>query len=48
MIQLLTIAVIGGLLIATVLSSIIMPAIYYYLTRQREGVSREQYSVTRQ
>lgn len=47
MLQLLAIATIGGLLIATVLSSIVMPAIYYYLTRQREGVSREQYSVTR-
>lgn len=47
MLQPLAIAVIGGLLIATVLSLIVTPAIYYYLTRSREGVSREQYAVTR-
>jgi CzcA family heavy metal efflux pump len=40
MLQPLAIAVIGGLLIAMVLSLIVTPAIYYYLTRHGEGAAR--------
>ncbi len=40
MLQPLAIAVIGGLLIAMVLSLIVTPAIYYYLTRRGEAVAQ--------
>ncbi|MGH9326352.1 MAG: efflux RND transporter permease subunit [Terriglobia bacterium] len=48
MLQPLAIAVIGGLVIACILSLFVTPSIYYFLTRSRAGVSSRQYAATRQ